>query len=94
MKNQTKGILLVVIPLPLLIFTLAAYAISSFVISSIAASDPTSDLSTVTTVGSIISVLLGAMGIFSLLGILVGFPLGIYYLTRPSEQNDKKSELT
>ena len=79
MQRKIKGILLIVVPIPLLMFVLAAYAIMSFVISSIieASGD---ELGAAATIGSIISVLLSLLGIVAIIGILIGIPLGIYLI--------------
>lgn len=79
MQRKTKGILLIVLPIPTLFVVMASYAIASFVISSIdRAADSSS--STVLVIGQIINLLLGLVGIAAVVGVLVGIPVGIYLL--------------
>lgn len=79
MQQRTLGILFIAVPLPLLFVTLSLYAVSSFVISSFAATDGGSQ-DTLVTVASLINMLLGLLGFVSVIGILVGIPLGIYLI--------------
>lgn len=77
MKRSTWGIILLAFPLPLLIATMSAYAISSFIFSQIVqtgVSDPWVGT------GQIIHVILQALGLIAILGFFVGMPVGAYLL--------------
>lgn len=79
MQRKTKGILLIALPIPTLFFVMAAYAIASFVLSSVMeATDGSSGTAII--VGQIVSILLGLVGVAAVVGILVGIPVGIYLL--------------
>ncbi|MEK7459118.1 MAG: hypothetical protein AAB663_01790 [Patescibacteria group bacterium] len=77
MQRKTKGILLVVLPIPTLFFVMVVYAIVSFFLSSVA---ETSDSSVGLVVSQISSILLGLIGVAAVVGILIGIPVGIYLL--------------
>lgn len=84
MKRNTLGILLVAIPFPLLVLTLTLYAITAFIIASIAAAS-TAPSPTVVTIGQIINLLLSLTGLVAVIGIPVGIPIGIYLLCTPEK---------
>lgn len=84
MKRNTLGIILVAGPFPLLVLTLACYAIVSFVVASMAAAS-TSPSPTVVAVGQMINLLLSLTGLVAVIGIPVGIPIGIYLLCTPEK---------
>jgi len=75
MTKKNLGILLIVFPVPLLIATLAAFAVFSFVIGSMASSG---DVTNLAAMAAIVRVVLGFVGVIAVLGMLVGIPVGIY----------------
>ena len=93
MKTSSKrifGILCIVGPFIALPVLLAAFAISSFILSS-AGSDATfagdpSGATLATTIGNIVSTIMGFAGVLAILGIFVGIPLGIYLLVQASKE--------
>ncbi|MFH1712142.1 MAG: hypothetical protein ABH846_02815, partial [Patescibacteria group bacterium] len=91
MKAQTKkilGIILIAAPVPGLVIVLAAYAISSFVISNIIAGSGGSDL--LFLIGNLIRVTLSFLGLICVAGIIVGVPTGMVLLVTSGESDDKK----
>ncbi|MFH1632372.1 MAG: hypothetical protein ABIA47_05160 [bacterium] len=74
-QKNILGIVLIVYPIPLLVLTLAGYAIASFVIVSIGGEDAAM-------IGSVIQLLLGICGLAAILGIPIGMPIGIYLLVK------------
>ena len=83
MKRSTLGIVLLAFPLPLLVFTMSAYAIFTFVLSSMAMANETADYALI---GSIVSVLLGFLGVIATLGFFIGMPVGAYLLFTGSKE--------
>ncbi|KKQ79033.1 MAG: hypothetical protein UT02_C0049G0003 [Parcubacteria group bacterium GW2011_GWC2_38_7] len=73
-RNVIWGVLCLIVPFFLLIFTLSGYAIVTFVASQLA-SGPSISL-------KILGMVLGLVGILSVVGILVGIPLGIILLVK------------
>ena len=87
MKTSRKNIgwILLIIPIPGLMATLALYAISSFVFTALAVGASSGGLMML---GTLINVLLGFLGIVFVLGIIVGMPLGLVLLmTSKPEQS-------
>lgn len=79
-RNKRNGILWLVVPLVSLPLILSAYAIASFVINSLISSGGTT--SSTATIAQIIRVVLGLLGVSAAVGIIVGIPLGIIYLSK------------
>lgn len=68
-----------VYPLPLLVITLSAYAIMTFIIGSFAA---TGDAQAVMVLGNVSRIILGIFGIIGVIGIFIGLPIGVvFYLS-------------
>lgn len=88
-RNKIIGALWLAGPTILLVLILASYAITSFVIGTLA-SDPSGGSDSAVMTGQIISMILGLLGIVALLGIIIGIPLGIYYLTRTEEMKGEQ----
>lgn len=78
MQRKTVGILFIVVPIPLLMFVLAAYAIMSFIIASVVPAGESGGASVL--IGSLMSIILGLFGIVAVIGIIIGLPLGIYLI--------------
>ncbi len=89
-KNKVIGIILIVAPIVLLMVILTAYAVTSYYVHNLANSLPDGQLPTGdlgendlrTTVGSVVNVVLGFLGILCIVMIPVGVGLGIYFLTK------------
>jgi hypothetical protein len=90
-KNKKIGLALLIGPICTLVVILTIYAMVTFVLSSV--STPETALNTVSETGlvqqsrgaaiaSIINVVLGLLGMISVLGIIVGAPLGIIFLAK------------
>ncbi|MBU1126206.1 MAG: hypothetical protein ABH826_01260 [Patescibacteria group bacterium] len=80
MTNKQKnlwGILSLILPVSTIVVVLIAYGIVNFTFSAISASG-TSDLAS--TVGSLINLILGLVGILAIIGIPVGLIVGIILL--------------
>jgi hypothetical protein len=111
MKNKTKGVLLLVGPIVLLVLTLSLWAISKFVIANLQTSQNQNEITIQTetngtmfegenqvgvlqekdlrtTVSSLISVILSLIGLIAVIGILIGAPLGIYYLSKSEDEKN------
>lgn len=91
-KNKKLGLLFLISPICLLIFILVAYAIVNFVGSSMmmgggegvidTGSIGLAEASTVSNAIRIINAVLGLFGVIAVLCLLVGVPLGIYFLAK------------
>lgn len=90
-RNKWIGLFLLITPFVGLFLVLAAFAVASFVGASRSMGDTrysaenfaagsSTDLSTA--VGSIINVVLGLLGIFFVVWLIIGVPLGILYLCK------------
>ncbi len=77
LRKKTIGIVLITLPFVLLVTVIAGYAMSSFVISQI-----TTEGTSVSTIGSMMNIFLGGLGVLSILGFFISIPLGIYFLSR------------
>jgi hypothetical protein len=90
MKSSSKrvlGIVLIVGPIIGLPLVLAGYAISSFVIQSMAAANPAGHVEA-ELAGGMVSALLGLLGVLCVAGIFIGIPLGIYLLVQASKEKN------
>ena len=76
-RNKKIGLFLLIGPFVGLIAVLVIYAIVSFIVSSAGA-----DTASPSIAANVIRVILGFLGIISVIGILVGIPLGIIYLNK------------
>lgn len=83
------GILCLVVPGSLFIFVLGAYGVSSFVISQIMVAGD-SDLAS--TIGSLVTLVLGLVGIISMIGIPVGLVIGLILLTSRNKTEESVVE--
>jgi hypothetical protein len=86
-KREKTGAALIAFPFVGLPLSLTLYAIFGFVIAQLIASqgqagDPTS----FEVVGRIVSMLLGLLGVASLIGFFVAIPIGIYLLAVPAKK--------
>jgi len=84
MTNKKKGLILLIVPIASLFIILFAYTIANFVISSVVGSTG----APVVVVAQIINVVLGLFGLLAVIGIFVGIPLGIYFLSKGDEKNN------
>ncbi len=73
-RNRKIGILWLVLPVGVLIFTLLAWAVVNFIVKS---GDGSSE-----TVFNIVTFFLGLLGLFAVLGSIAGIPIGIVYLNK------------
>lgn len=104
-RRLITGLLLIIGPWGLLICTLCAYAITSFVISEIMGAQtctevycmPEQDIrieceggDTGVIIGNLIRIALGAFGMAGVVGILVGNPFGLYLLFSAMIEDQKK----
>lgn len=78
--NKKRGMFLILGPIILLVFTLIAYALVAFLTSS--TSMATNGASTAAGIFSLINMILGLFGIISVIGIIIGVPVGIIFLLR------------
>jgi hypothetical protein len=101
MKSKTKkwvGIALVVFPLPMLVITMIAYAVASFVFSSLGA-DPATVGATASSgelrvlIGNLVNVGLGLIGFISVLGIFIAIPIGIILLVRSDDARTSEDKV-
>lgn len=100
MKNpKLLGALCLAVPPIVLSVAMSAYAISSFVSSSLADSaairgEPAS-VESALAAGAVVNTILGFVGVLGVIGLFVGVPLGIYLLTRkeddPTVKHDERS---
>jgi len=89
MKAKTKrwlGIALVAAPVPLLAIVLALYAIVTFILAALGGGTGVAEMATSggdlrSLAGSIVNVVLGFIGLLSVLGIFIGIPAGIILIT-------------
>lgn len=88
MQRKTKGILLIVLPIPTLMLVMAVYAITSFIFSSLTAASDSSGA--VVIIGQVINILLGLVGVAAVAGIFVGIPVGIYLLASEDGATSRK----
>lgn len=72
-KKKTLGLILIIGPWILLPLTLAGYAVASFVF-------PLNE--DYLFVGEAVNLLLSVLGIVAVLGMIIGLPLGIFFLFR------------
>lgn len=85
MKRNTLGIILLAAPIPLIVLTLSAYAIMSFVVSNVAMASSNGSSSAVVIIGGIVNALLGIVGLIAMVGVPIGMPVGIYLLCTPDK---------
>lgn len=85
------GIFSLVVPGATFIIVLIAYAIANFVISALAAGGG-SELAS--TIGSLINVALGILGILSMIGVPIGLVIGLILLLTRDEEGKKIEENT
>jgi len=92
--NRILGVLSLVIPPITLALTLSAYAIASFVAKQMVTSTDDqaalSQASATTTTFQIINVALSLIGVVAVVGIIVGIPLGIIFLSKRNEMPGMK----
>ncbi|HLC89852.1 MAG TPA: hypothetical protein VJG65_02735 [Patescibacteria group bacterium] len=86
-KNKKKGLALIIGPFICLVFVFIAYAVATFVVAQMyglsveeSANTPANEIGS--GVLNIINVILGFIGILSIIGILIGIPLGIVFLNK------------
>ena len=72
-KNKRIGLILLIGPIVMLILTLVVFGIVSFISNSMGASEVAL---------SVIKVTLGFVGIISVIGIMIGIPLGIVFFAK------------
>ncbi|MBT4857496.1 hypothetical protein HON52_04905 [Candidatus Uhrbacteria bacterium] len=95
MKAKTKkwlGIGLAASPIPVLVLTLALYAISNLVFSSVAGGgNGGSELAVL--IGNIVNVALGLIGFLATIGIIIGIPVGIILIVNSDRDPKTNKEL-
>ena len=98
MNSKKKGLLFLIVPIAFLALILSTQAITTFVALNQTASitdpvvtDPSGLIvnTPAMTKVRIINVSLGFLGIFAVIGIFIGAPLGIYFLTRKEQTPEK-----
>jgi hypothetical protein len=82
-KFNRIGLIWLIAPTITIFVILTIYAITNFVLMQISNSTGVNS-EMYTTIGSIIRVFLGLVGIFAVLGIMIGIPVGILYLNKRS----------
>ncbi|MDP2631991.1 MAG: hypothetical protein Q8P30_04495 [Candidatus Uhrbacteria bacterium] len=76
-QKNILGISLIALPIPLLVATLASYAITSFAFSALAMEG-----TDVLMYAQIVRMALGLTGVLSIAGIILGIPIGVYILVK------------
>jgi len=95
-RNKKLGLFLLIAPFALLFFILIAYAVSNFAFRA-HPPEVSTQLSSVevathaepdvrSAVANILNVVLGLAGLLAVIGIFVGVPLGIYFLTKKNTE--------
>lgn len=87
MSRDTKALVLFIAPPCLLMFTLIAYAVISFIITALIFNAGNAQV--IATIGNIIRILLGIVGLVGVVGILVGWPFAAY-LALSTDKKKKK----
>lgn len=86
-RRKITGIILFTFPAPLLILTLPAYAILQFVIQVFTTGNENAGLAII--IGQVISIILSIIGIFAILALFIGTPIGIWmYLSARKQEKD------
>ncbi|MFA6130640.1 MAG: hypothetical protein WC730_00020 [Patescibacteria group bacterium] len=81
MKKRTLGLVLIIFPWIALPCSLALYAMISFIISQLlGATNEPSDL--ILAILYICRILCGLLGIVSILDLIIGTPVGIYFVAK------------
>lgn len=78
LRRKTLGLILLAVPIPTLILTLSLYAILNFIASSLA--DTGNDAGGLMVVAQFSNIALGLLGIVSVVGIIIGMPVGLILL--------------
>ena len=84
-RNRKIALLWLIMPSAGLLFILVAYSIAGYIINTISESNPV-NVEYYKTVMAVINVILGFIGIFVVMGIIMGIPIAIHYF--------RKKELT
>lgn len=80
-RNKKIALLWLIVPAAGMMLILTAYAIATYVIKTISENNP-ANAEAYKTAMSLINVLLGFLGVFAVLGILVGIPIAIHYFRK------------
>lgn len=80
MKKRAIGIALLVLPWILLPSVMAGYAIFSFVLAQGGTDGSLRSLATA------VNLFLGLLGVIAIAGLLIGFPIGLYLISRKDEE--------
>lgn len=83
--KKTLGLILLIAPIPTLTLTIMAYSIMSFVFSTLAYSEEGQSGSLVA-IEQISRIVLGILGLVSVVGIFVAMPIGFILLLKSSSQ--------
>lgn len=86
--KKNLGIFLIAYPIPLLVITLAFYAVLTFILASVVGAGDGSEFWII--IGSILRILLGFAGLLAVGGILMGIPIGIILLVLDYSQDKPK----
>lgn len=84
-KSFVWGLILLIVPIPLLVLVLGMYGVFTFVFASLASTG-----SDIGTAGVLINIILGGLSLLSVVGIFVGMPFGIYLLIKSGKKPEKK----
>ena len=90
-KNKRIGLLWLILPPGGLIMILAAYAIATYVINVMSQAQAYSSNYGETTI-AIMNIILGFLGIICVVGVLVGIPIGIYFLNKKGNFDPRSGE--
>lgn len=86
-RRKIIAIFLFVFPVPLLIISLSAYAIFTFIIESIITSG--GEVGTTIVMMQAVNIVLQILGIISILGLFIGIPVGIWmYISARKQEKD------
>ncbi len=85
-KKKIIGLVMLVYPLPLLLFVLSAYSIFSFITSAVIGQG--SNIELMLKIVKAVNILLSLLGVMSIIGFFVCMPLGIvlYIMARKQEK--------
>lgn len=87
-RNKKVGVLWLIVPFITLFVTLSLWAVAMFVFGRLGIVGASAATDVNQTILRLINVFLGLVGVIAVIGILVGVPIGIFYLIRKPEEND------
>ncbi len=83
-NNKLIGAMCLILPTISLVILLAGFAIFSFVSASIAGATGSDSVTLAGTIGGLVNLCVGLLGILIVIALIVGIPVGIYFLAKPA----------